>query len=275
MIPFSIPNYDADEPDASKSRGTGYTSRKDVKWIAVIIVVGLVLSYPLYKAFAESRDKHVCSTYLKDIGQAALLYAAENGDRLPPLHAVGSGGSPELYGGLPQVWASVLASYTNSRTEFRCPSATDDETMKAFDLSESTGPLELTYGMYSAMSTMQPLLLSATNETLLFVETSNHGAEDTFNPVPYTTSVDVAVEFDAFSVGYDTGNFGFDSTTQWVTRLAFHGAGKSGYLGPDVRARHGQALNMIYVDGHRGLLHPEQAEVKHLSPDLLGLWQTR
>lgn len=219
-------------------------------------------------------DKHVCSTYLKDIGQATLLYAAQNGDRLPPLYAVGSGGSPALYDGLPQVWASVLADYTNSRTEFRCPSATDEETMKAIDLSASDGPMELTYGMYSAMSTKQPLLLSATNETLLFVETSNYGAGDTFNPVPYTTSNDDDVVFDAFSVAYDTGNFGFSSTTQWVTRLAFRGAGKSGYLGANVKGRHGQGLNMIYVDGHRGLLHPEQAEVKHLSPDLLGLWQT-
>lgn len=275
MIPFSIPSYDADEPEGSKSRGSGYTSFKDIKWIIVIIIVFIALSYPIYKAFAEQRNKHVCSTHLHGIGQAVLLYAALHDDRLPPLYAVGDNFSPALLPDVPEVWASALSKYTTTSVEFRCPSATDEETMSAVNLNPDQPPLELTYGMYSAMSAIPYLLLSSQVDTVLFVETSNYGAEDSFNPVPYTTSDGVEVPFDAFSVAYNTGNFDFDSTTQWVTRLAFRGAGKSGYLGEGVRGRHKQGLNMIYLDGHRGLLQPDQAHVKYLSPDLVGRWRTR
>lgn len=269
-------DYDVDTPEgASAPRATQHITLKDWKVISIAVIVFFVVSIPIYKEFRQQRDKQVCKTHMKGTYNAILQYAAVNGDRFPPIYTVGDNGSPYLVGGLPDVWATIVAPYMSRRDSFECSAAEEGEGMPALGtVGVEKKNISLTYGMYLPMSTMPYEFLSQDNATALIVETSNHGAMRSFNPVPFTDTSGKVVPFDAFMIGYDDSNAELTEKSKWVTRLAFRGADK-GYLAPGVTPRHPKGIHVIYADGHLGTMFAPLAEVQNIYPDVEGMWRVR
>ncbi len=271
----SVGDYDPDEPEGSKKPGSQYMSRKDLRWIFIIMIVLVGAGMPVWYGMRDQRNKQVCASNIKAIYNSMMLYATLNDDRLPPLYNIGGNGAPMLTGGKPIVWASLLTQSMNKRATFSCPSAEDSEKMPALgDDGNKRVDIELTYGMYLPMGSQAHMLLSNPKTTALIAETSNGGAMGTFNPMPFRDLAGNVVPFDAFMVGFDNSNVDFNEDTRWVTRLALRGAP----TGEDLKGaepRHGAGIHVMFVDGHLGKIFGSRAEVDFLSPDLRGLWANR
>lgn len=84
--------------------------------IEVVVVAGIVLclaalSLPVMKKVLDSAQTTRCSTNLRVLGQATMLYAAENGMILPAtMHQTPEGS-----------WTNVLQPYASSPVTFKCP----------------------------------------------------------------------------------------------------------------------------------------------------------
>ena len=272
---LSAGDYDPDEPEGSKKPGSQYLSRKDFRWIVIILIVVGIVATPVCKGMADQRDKLVCATNIKAVYGAMMLYAVQNDDRLPPLYHVGDNGAPMIEDGKPLVWASLLGSYMTRRAGFFCPAADDDERMPALgDDGRKRADIELSFGMYLPMGAQPHMLLSHVQTTALIAETSNNGARGTFNPVPFLDLSGNVVPFDGFMVGYDDSNFSFTKETQWVTRLALRDVTDGKSLS-SATPRHGAGIHVIYVDGHLGKLFGSDARIKNEFPDLIGKWRDR
>lgn len=270
---LSVGDYDPDEPEGSKKSGSQYMSRKDLRWIVIIIFALLIAGTPVWMGMRDQRNKQVCKTNIRAIHAAMFLYAAENDDRLPPLYHVGDNGAPMLFDDKPIVWASLLVPYMTKRAGFVCPAAEDSEKMSAYaDDGDKRADIELTYGMYLPMSSQPHLLLDSPKTTALIAETSNGGAMGTFNPLPFRDLTGKIVPFDAFMIGYDDSNTEFSEETNWVTRLALRETTDGESL-KEAKPRHGAGIHVMYVDGHMRLIFGKDAEVKNLYPNLTGLWQ--
>ncbi|MCH7944938.1 MAG: hypothetical protein IIC73_02835 [Armatimonadetes bacterium] len=272
---LSVGEYDPDEPDGSKRPWSQYMSRKDLRWIAIILVVLVIAATPVFKGMRDQRDKQVCASNIKAIYGSMMIYAALNDDRLPPLYDIGDNGAPMISDGKPLVWASLLGSGMTRRASFVCPSAEDSEKMPALgDDGQKRADIELTYGMYLPMGSQPHMNLQSPTTTALIVETSNNGAMGAFNPLPFRDLSGKVVPFDAFMVGFDDSNVEFTEDTRWVTRLALRGASDGESL-KDAKPRHGAGIHMMYVDGHLGKLFGPDAEVDNVYPDLGGKWRIR
>ncbi|MCH8979333.1 MAG: hypothetical protein IH945_08850 [Armatimonadetes bacterium] len=272
---LSVGEYDPDEPEGSKRPGTQYISRKDLRWIFVILVVLVIAALPVFKGMRDQRDKSVCASNIKAIYGSMMLYAALNDDRLPPLYDIGDNGAPMMYDGKPLVWASLLAPAMTKRASFLCPSAEEGEAMPALgDDGEKLVDMELTYGMYLSMGSQPHMRLESPTTTALILETSNNGAMGAFNPLPFRDLSGQVVPFDAFMVGFDDSNVEFTEYTRWVTRLALRGAPDGESL-KDAKPRHAAGIHVVYVDGHLGKLFGPDADVDNVYPDLGGLWRSR
>ena len=272
---FSVGDFDPDEPEGSKRPGSQYMSRKDLRWIFLILVALGIIATPVFKGMRDQRDKQVCASNIKAVYGSMMIYAALNDDRLPPLYNIGDNGAPMLSDGKPLVWASLLVPYMTKRASFLCPSAEDSEKMPALgDDGRKRADIELAYGMYLPMGAQPHMLLSNLQTTALIAETSNNGALGAFNPLPFRDVSGNVVPFDAFMVGFDDSNFEFTEETRWVTRLALRGATDGESL-KDAKPRHGAGIHVVYVDGHLGKLFGSNAEVDNIYPDLGGTWRNR
>ncbi len=266
-------SYDVDAPEGARPPAvTQHITIRDWKVIGLAAIVFFVVSIPLFKEFKGQRDRQVCKTNLKGIYMAMQQYATMNGDRFPPLYAIGDNMAPQLVDGKPYVWASTIAGLMNQRDSFLCPSSEDGEAMRA--IGHEGHEIELTYGMYLAMGTKPYQMLSQPNATALIVETSNNGALDSYDPLPFTDSAGNVVPFDAFMAGYDDSNFELTEKSKWITRLAIRNA-KAGYGAKDVHARHLKGIHVIYADGHLGTMLAPSAEVENIYPDAEGMWRVR
>lgn len=275
MILSTLPEP-GEGPEDRRSKSQ-YTSKKEMLTIiAIIIVVGIAL-IPSFNNFKDDREKSVCNTNLKAIHQAMIQYAVMNDDQLPPIYHVGDNGAPYLFGvdKKPRVWATLLQPFMTARASFECPAAEDDEKMPVSGVGGQHGPdFFLTYGMYQPMSSIPYLLLSRPQDTVVFAETSNFGAQGSYNPSPFYDSAGNVVKYDAFMIGYDDSNFGFSDETKWVTRLAVRNA-NNGYDKAGVQGRHPNGFHIMFVDGHRRLIKPAQARVENFYPGLEGIWRAQ
>lgn len=267
-------NYDIDAPEGSSGAHSQFISIKDWKVIGAVVLILFVVSIPIYREFKQARDEQVCRMNINGVYKAMMQYAASNNDLLPPLYVVGENGAPLLVDGKPFVWASLLGDYMNKRDSFKCPSASVDETMPANTFRRDAEPISLTYGMYVAMGAKPYQTLSQPSATALILETSNSGAERSFNPLPFKDLQGNVVPFDAFMAGYDDSNGPLTPQSKWITRLAFRGADK-GYLDTRVTGRHRVGIHVVYVDGHLGKMAAPQAKVENLYPDATGMWRVR
>lgn len=268
---FATNNYDVDAPEGGKPT-TQFITIKDWKVIAVVVVILFFVSVPIYKQFKSQRDEQLCKSNMNGIYKAMMQYSIQNDERFPPLYSIGANGAPLLFDNKPIVWASVVSPYMNKRDSFDCPSIEEGEGMAT--IGSENVDINLAYGMYVAMGSEPYLLLSQPNSTALLLETSNNGAQGSYNPLPFRDTTGSVVPFDAFMAGYDDSNKELTRKSKWITRLAYRNA-KNGYDKPGVVPRHAKGLHIIYADGHLGSLHAPEAEVENLWPDAEGTWRVR
>jgi hypothetical protein len=267
--------FDVDAPEEASKAGSAYFSKKDVRTILIVIAAVTAIAIPLYYAFMQQRDKQVCATNMHAIYNAMMQYAEQNDQRLPPLYEVGGNGAPLVMHGKPSVWASQLVPYMNTRATFFCPAAEEDEKMPALGYDgRSRKDIDLTYGMYLPMGTFPYLLATSQSDTAVLVETSNHGSQGSFNPLPFRNAEGTEVPFDAFMAGFDDSNEALTPESKSITRLAFRNVAQ-GYGSKDVVMRHGAGLHVFYLDGHKGFLKPANANIKNIFPDVEKPWRTR
>ncbi|MBX3115593.1 MAG: hypothetical protein KF836_13590 [Fimbriimonadaceae bacterium] len=262
--------YDADAPEGEKSLGTQYVGKKDIKWIFLIAVVLAAMLVPLYKIMKVQSDEASCTRNMKSIAASIQQYAEINDKRFPPIYEPGENGAPVLFNGKPITWAGLLT--LSSGTSFKCPAAEPDEIVRvngsSFEATMWTKQakkldhIELTYGMLAALNVRAVSDVANEDETILISETSNNGAQNVYNPLPFKLSNGEVVPYDGFSIGYDTSEFLYDDSTKYVTRLAFRNSAGGNFSGSSVKGRHKEgSLHVIFVDGHRGRISPERAAV--------------
>ena len=111
------------------------TTRSGFTLIELLVVIAIisVLASILFPVFARAREKArqtTCTSNLKQIGLALIMYADDYDGLLPLANEypasppVPSGGDPLEYQGPPGIM-HVLEPYTKNSQIFRCPSDTD------------------------------------------------------------------------------------------------------------------------------------------------------
>lgn len=213
-----------------------YVSRRDVRVVAIALVVLAVLLSPVYFVLKENSDAFKCKRYIRAISKAIELYAAENNDRLPPAYVTFDGETPfvENDGGV-YTWANLVHPYMPKDMSFKCPKASDEECF--LDHDSQTGELmPVSYGMYLPLGGMPLSSISNPESTILVTETTSLGARDTFNPHPFKDANGNAIR-DGFVVTWDTGNTLTEDPITSVTRLAYPDT-KPGKFSEDGNSRH-------------------------------------
>jgi len=262
--------YDADAPEGSNELGSQYVSKKDIIWIFAAIVVIAIIMAIVGPSMKKRADESNCKSYMNAIASAISQYAVMN-DGFPPLYAVGENGSPALVDGKPIVWASVIPPLPRG-SKFFCPASKHEEHVRVNGKSIETSMfqkdekilshIDLSYGMFSALSGRKVSDVANDDQTILIAETANHGALDTYNPLPFTLEDQTPVPFDGFAIGFNNSNGLPDADSKFVTRLAFPNT-KDGNFDREVTdARHGKNVFAIYVDGHIGRLTPSDMRMK-------------
>lgn len=266
--------YDADEPEGSRRSSSQYISGKDIRNVAIAtILLGIALT-PIYQFYRRQSERTTCGQNFKSIFDAMGLYAVENNDRYPPTHMQDLSGAPLLFDGKPYTWASVISNKMSPRRNFVCPSAHADEIVQCGHPDSNRLSLPTTYGMAAGLSTKPINLLIDPNNTVVVSETSNFGAQDTYNPVPFVNAEGQTVRQDGFLIGYDNSNVAPDGESVAATRLAFYGTGK-GRFSVTNRARHDGRIHILKASGQLELVSAPAARVMHLGKDVTGLWSNR
>jgi hypothetical protein len=124
---MSAPGQDVPEFD-ERSR-SAYLSRKDVRVLAVVAIVLVLLMMPVYCVLKDQRDEHVCKQNLGHIFKAMGAYIEANDGRFPPAFVVGEKGEPQLFDGAPYTWMSLAHPGLSARASFLCPAAGESETI--------------------------------------------------------------------------------------------------------------------------------------------------
>lgn len=278
--------YAADDPEGSRPQRSQYVSRKEL--LILLAGVGLIALalVPLYFRLLRDRNNAVCKQNLKAIWDATQLYTADNDGFLPPaFYSDYAGGIAPIGEGnpYPVTWAALIEGWMKQRKDFKCPEAQPDEVGL---VGSFTGPpIELTYGLYSPFSLRRFAGITNPARTVLFAETANGGARNSFNPMPFGRA-------DSFLVGLSSGNVFDEANAQGqdavdfsamyreatsVTRLPFSDTA-DGRFTADKAGRHDGGNHVIFADGSIGTLTADEALVERRSRregNLIGLWATR
>ncbi len=266
--------YDPDAPEGGAPRGVGYVTKKDVKIVGIVIAILAVCSYPLYIVLREDSYRKTCTTNLKQIAQAISLYSQLHDERMPTAYLPDDEGLPILVNGAPITWASQVAPNMSERASMECPSATDEEHCRIAPIDRKTGIRRLAFGFYSGLEA-QPLgFINDPSGTVMLAETSNGGAEGSYNPVPFTSKSGERQKNDGFLIAWDNkpdGNFGFNEDSRRVTRLAFRNA-PDGNPGEKTESRHPNGILAIFADGRIGTLQASSSAIDFSYPVIRGRW---
>jgi hypothetical protein len=240
-----------------------YMSSKDIRNLAIVFVVILLMLWPLYGFFKRNTEEHICKNNIRAIGQALLLYSQENSDMFPLAFEPDGPESdvPKMTEkGAAVAWATALIPYVTDESIFTCPTADETEYAKVEGNEGKTLPS--TYGFYAPYSGASTISTVNPGRTVIIAETSNMGAQDTFDPLKFQD-----IPQDGFVIGFDNNQFLADKDTKYVTRLAFPGSG-SGNFSADGRSRHGGGIHGLTIDGSLLQFGPASAEVKRIG----GYW---
>ncbi len=259
-----------DPSEVEERPKNAYLSRKDIRILLVAVVLLVVLLTPVVWLAKMSRDKYMCKANLGQMYKAMSLYLIENDNRYPPVYVVGANGEPAELGpkGEPYTWMSVVHENMSTRYSFDCPAAGDDEKVKNLHPAAEKAPFDSSYGLYYPRSTFNSTFLANPATSILVAETSNQGANATFDPQPFKH------RYDGMAIGWNDGNFGASKLSESVTRLAFPDT-KSGAFNRKGKGRHGDGILVLYADGRLGYLHPDAAEVQRIGSEIVGSWSVR
>lgn len=268
------PGYDPDEPEGGYKRSS-YMSGKEFRIIFIAIVLLILFMWPIWQNLKEDSERFRCKRNFQEVFKAVGLYAADWNDRYPPLYAraPGEAEAPMLDSqNRPFTWASLVQRFASEEGIFRCPSADRDEILVAQDPTSGARRIDMTYGMYVGLAAEPLSMVRNPATTILMSETSNHGANGTYNPVPLRDSAGNAIPYDGFFIGYDTDNFTATAATTSVTRLAFRDTKNGQFTGTNA-GRHRLKNHFLFASGQVGFLTSEAARVRMLGSDLTGYWE--
>lgn len=267
MILFQTEAYDPNVPEGSEpSAGSQYLSRKDVKWIGLILVVLGLFMIPIYHIMLDGRNEHLCRQNLSQITKALGVYSEEHDGRYPPLFVTGSNGSPYMDDkGRSYTWISLLQDGMNKRSSFECPAAEETEAAKNQHPSTSKETILSTYGMYSPYSAFSIAEIANPEKVIIIAETSNHGSKGSYDPSPFKTADGTVVANDGFVIAFDDSNTDITRQSKKVTRLAFPETADGNFKsqGP---GRHSKGIWGLTSSGEAIQLTQESAVLDLLSP---------
>lgn len=231
--------YDPSAPEGAASPGGQYMTKKDAKWIIIVTFFLIIGMIPVYLFMREKAYKATCVKNINGVMEALTLYAAQHDDRFPPLYSENEQGEPVGQGdGAPYTWVSDVFPLMSDRVSFVCPSAGSDE--YAYSMNPNGGaPIPSTYGFYAPYASYSTLLVDNPDTVIILAETSNGGANDTYDPKPFSTGKN-----DGFVIGWNNTNLWPDETTKAVTRLAFPGTG-GGEFGKGNGRHNSDGIGMI------------------------------
>ncbi len=272
---LSTEDFAPDAPEgASRSE---YINRKDLKWIIIILVaLGVVLT-PVYLIMRGQQQRQACAGNLGQMYKGLYLYSQLNDDRLPPVYEMEGDGTPriQVLDGKDSVitWASHLGSHIPDRVRMSCPASSADENVPTlvYGRPGKDDAIEpVSYGMAVSLSSMPLGDLAAPNDTLLITESSDNGAQGSYNPLPFRREGKV-VPFDGMAIGWDNSNSFPNAQTKAMTRLAFRNTSQ-GNFGADALGRHNLVNNAIMADGSLRFLSAADARVKIQRGRPSGIW---
>jgi hypothetical protein len=270
---LAVEAYDASEVEERPR--SAYLSRKDVRVILVLVAFFVLLMVPIYMVFKQGRDRHLCKQYIGQIFKAVQIYSIEWDNRFPPVYAEGPGGEPALLepGNVPYTWMSLIQGGMSARSSFLCPAAGEEETVRNMHPEPEKEPFRSSFGMYRPWSAYNVSMVSDPDNSVLVAETSNNGARDTYDPVPFSHGVDGIV------IGWNNDNFRPNSESEYVTRLAFPET-KGGRFRKDGPGRHGDGIHVLYISGQYAFVKPNSAMVHFLTAgkiktEMVGMWADR
>lgn len=250
-----ILHTEAYDPSEVEERPRGqYMTRKDLRNVAIIFALILLLLWPVYSFLKKNTEEHLCTRNIKAIGDALALYAAQNEDHFPMAFEEtypGSGVPRINENGAAVCWVTAIAPYARDESIFVCPSAHESEYAMVEGLDGKTIPC--TYGFYVPYSGALKSAAANPGRTIVLAETSNMGARETYDPLKFPD-----VRQDGFVIGLDNNQFQPDEKTTAVTRLAFPGTA-SGRFTDEADSRHGGGINVLTVEGSLMQLGPEAA----------------
>lgn len=264
---------DSYDPAEERPRASHIT-KKDLRVLAVVLVVIAVLLYPIYKAMLGQSEKHLCKQNFKGISNAITLYAMSNDDKLPPAYVAPDGVSPLLDSkGRPFTWVSLVSEYMSGRSNFECRSASSAENTVHQHQTDSSKSITCSYGYYLPRAGASTYAFRDISQAVLVTETSNRGSNDTFDPIPLL-DINGQPAPDAYVVGFDDSNTGPTNKSASVTRLAFKGT-SGGIFSPTGPTRHEGGNFFLFADGHAATHGPGNAKLRRLGAQIEGFWATR
>ena len=264
--------YDPLAPDGDAPGKSAYVSKKDIKFVLFGIVVLALIMWPVFNVLVRRSEKARCINNMKGIMDAINQYAIQNEDKFPLLFDTGGNDDPVLQpSGAPYTWASDLQEYMSSRVSFKCPSALDSELSRSQDSHANNKSFEMSYGLFAPMSGFNRALVEDPDEAVLVGETSNRGANNTFDPIPFKDASGNVLPYDGMAIGWDNDNFDGNKETKYVTRLAFPGSA-GGKFEKEGEGRHDEGTFVLTVTGHLRTVRPNIAGVVRRYGNLFGVW---
>jgi len=264
--------YDPTAPEGESRAGSAYVTRKDVKIVGVALILLGFMMYPIFRVLARRSEKAHCITNMKAIMEAMNQYATLNEDKFPPLYATGGAEEHMLQtSGAPYTWASDLYEYMGSRASFVCPTAEKSEYSYSQDPHADSKRFANTYGMFAPLGAMSRSQVDDPNEAVLVAESSNMGALNTYDPIPFKDSAGKVLPYDGMIIGWDNDNFVGDKTSKYVTRLAFPDT-KGLSFNKEGAGRHDEGTFVLSVTGQLRSMHPDIARVLRRDGNIYGVW---
>ncbi|NBR87082.1 MAG: prepilin-type N-terminal cleavage/methylation domain-containing protein [Verrucomicrobia bacterium] len=146
---MSLPSSELRQPFL-RLKGNGFTLLELLVVVAVVAVLAGLLLPVLAKAKDKSRGAK-CSSNLKQMGNAFLLYATDHADQLTPFNSGGPFNSPVVPHSLTNWWYQILSDgkylsdVRHQNGVWRCPAVMDKDIQNPFGVPmEGYGPLENT-----------------------------------------------------------------------------------------------------------------------------------
>ena len=272
----SIPTDDEDREGPPKSR---YVSRKDLKWLAVIVIVLIIVFYPVYSNLRDQRDWHTCASNMNAVYKALSGYMNDYDGRFPPLAEEENPrtGTPRLYDGRLITWVSHAFQYDNHPDIYTCPKAEDSETYpNEGDIRrQGTTPAQVvtvrsSYGIYRGYNAAMLSAIERPGSVVFLTETSNYGSESSYDPLPFLNASKSPVPYDGFSVGWDNDNVQPGPTSKKITRLAFRQSATGDFS--KAYGRHRDGIHAITADGNLLVLRQGDATLHMRAEEPTGEW---
>lgn len=281
---MSSGQFDADTPEGAKGYSSQYMQKKDVVRIGLSLVVLAVVMFPVYKLMEENGKRTACKRNIRGMWSAMQQYSETYDMRYPPLYEVGyDNGSPSMNDGKPATWASSVSGFLPTGSNMTCPSSESGEHThvqghivdeRSSRKEKVTQDIALTYGMYAALETRPSSDVLQPSNTVLITETANHGARDSYNPVPFEDDSGSILKQDGFLIGWNDSNFSISDESVSVSRLAFYGVKNGDFAATGVSARHKEYIYGVHVDGTLTKLYPSDARLQKSGGRITKNWLT-